>query len=249
MITRNNWVIAGILILLLPLTACSKVGMNAYNNKPRDFFEDPLVIKMAVLAMEGNEHAVSELMKKGVNINHQGKDGMTPLLWVLGENSEQGFGLLLKLGANPNLPVDSRGNAMTFSASADNPAYLKMALENGGDANYFHPQRKRNVIFDAISPGHLEHVKLLIKHGAEINTQDGTGGTPLLAAASLNQYDIVYHLLEQGADFRIGNRWGKTIKDRIENNNISKSSELYQWRSKVIEYLEQNGVNVSPRVK
>jgi uncharacterized protein len=249
MIIKNNWIMAGLLMLLLPLTACSEAGMNTYTNKPTDFFDDPSVIKIAISAMGGNEKAVSELMKEGVNINHQGKDGMTPLLWVLGEKSEKGFGLLLKLGANPNLPVATGGSVMTFAASADNPNYLKVALENGGDANYFHPKRKRNVIFDAISPGHLEHLQLLLEHGAEINAQDGTGDTPLIAAASLNQYDIVYQLLEHGADFRLGNRWGKTIKDRIENNNISKSSELYHWRSKVIKYLEQNGVNVSPRVK
>ncbi|UXK08876.1 hypothetical protein N5094_01105 [Shewanella putrefaciens] len=244
----RNLTMVGLLSILLLLTACNDGKMEQFNHAPEEFFNEPNVIELALAALNNNEKKVEELMQQGIDINYQGKDGMTPLLWVLGQQNKQGFNLLLRLGADPNMPVDTGGSVMTFAAGADDPVYLQMALANGGDPNYFHRSRKHSLIFDTISPGRIEHIKLLVKHGADINATDALGDVPIMTAASLNQYDIVYFLLEQGADFKRANRWGKTIKDVIENNSISKSGELYKWRGKVIQFLHDNGVEVSPRI-
>lgn len=240
-------IMAVFLFLLVPLTACGDEKERQFNHAPDEFFSDPAVVALAIAALDNEEQKVKSLIQQGVNVNYQGKDGMTPLLWVLGQQNPKGFGLLLQTGANPNAPIKTGGSAMTFAARADNPVYLKMALEQGGDPNYFHRHRKHSLIFDAISPGHLEHVKLLVRHGADINATDAIGVLPIMRAASLNQYDIVYYLLEEGADFRQENRWGNTITYFLENSNISKDSELYLWRAKVVAFLRNNGVEVKPR--
>lgn len=48
--------------------------------------------------------------------------------------------------------------------------------------------------------GHLEVVALLINHGAEVTCKDKKGYTPLHAAASNGQINIVKHLLNLGVE-------------------------------------------------
>src|SRR5690606_22468830 len=151
-----------------------------FNHAPEEFFDKPEVIALALAALDNDEKRVKMLIQQGVDINYQGKDGMTPLLWVFGQQGQKGFDLLLRLGANPNYPVITGGSVMTFSAEAANLVYLEMALDHGGDPNYFNLHRKHNLIFDAISPGRLEHVKLLVEHGADINATDGVGDMPIM---------------------------------------------------------------------
>lgn len=51
--------------------------------------------------------------------------------------------------------------------------------------------------------GHLEVVALLINHGAEVTCKDKKGYTPLHAAASNGQINIVKHLLNLGVEVRV----------------------------------------------
>lgn len=48
--------------------------------------------------------------------------------------------------------------------------------------------------------GHLEVVALLINHGAEVTCKDKKGYTPLHAAASNGQINVVKHLLNLGVE-------------------------------------------------
>ena len=50
---------------------------------------------------------------------------------------------------------------------------------------------------------HLEAVKVLIEHGAEVNTVNECGGTPLSEAAELGYSELVHYLLSHGAKLRL----------------------------------------------
>ncbi|MCV6614696.1 MAG: ankyrin repeat domain-containing protein, partial [Cellvibrionaceae bacterium] len=150
----------------------------------------------------------------------------------------------LKAGESPNVAYKNGASIMSYVVANTDSRYLALTLKYSGDPNLYHESRKRNIIFGAVSPGHIPHLKLLIKAGADVNVRNGSGNTPLISAASLNQYDAAYLLLENGADPSIKNNWGKGVADRIAGNNISSSSHLYQWRSKVIKKLEQQGIKI-----
>jgi ankyrin repeat protein len=100
----------------------------------------------------------------------------------------------------------------------------------------------------AIGPSGLENVKTLVASGADLNYQDSiSGNTPLIQAADLNQFDIVYYLLDRGADYKLKNKFGNTVVFDIEMNNIDPKSTGYAWRQKVIEFLRSKGVSVNPK--
>ncbi|KAH1026419.1 hypothetical protein HUJ05_000091 [Dendroctonus ponderosae] len=62
----------------------------------------------------------------------------------------------------------------------------------------------------AAAAGHMEIVKLLISHGAEVNTITRTNSTPLRAACFDGHLEIVKYLVQHGADIEVANKHGHT---------------------------------------
>lgn len=62
----------------------------------------------------------------------------------------------------------------------------------------------------AAAAGHLDIVKLLISHGAKVNTTTRTNSTPLRAACFDGHLEIVKYLVQHGADIEVANRHGHT---------------------------------------
>ncbi|CAG9822730.1 unnamed protein product [Phaedon cochleariae] len=62
----------------------------------------------------------------------------------------------------------------------------------------------------AAAAGHLDIVKLLVAHGAKVNTTTRTNSTPLRAACFDGHLDIVKYLVQHGADIEVANRHGHT---------------------------------------
>jgi len=69
---------------------------------------------------------------------------------------------------------------------------------------------KLNVLHLAAENGDLDIVKLLVKHGADINVVDSDGNTPLALTAFKGWLEIVHFLIENGADVNIKNDNGDT---------------------------------------
>ncbi|XP_013100477.1 protein fem-1 homolog CG6966 isoform X2 [Stomoxys calcitrans] len=62
----------------------------------------------------------------------------------------------------------------------------------------------------ASAAGHLGIVKLLVRHGANVNSTTRTNSTPLRAACFDGHFEIVKYLIHNGADFEVANRHGHT---------------------------------------
>ena len=62
----------------------------------------------------------------------------------------------------------------------------------------------------ASSSGHLEIVKLLLSHGADVNAQSSSGNTPLMYACASGHAEVVRSLLEAGANVEDHNENGHT---------------------------------------
>lgn len=60
----------------------------------------------------------------------------------------------------------------------------------------------------AAAAGHLDIVKLLISHGAKVNSTTRTNSTPLRAACFDGHLEIVKYLVQHGADIEVANRHG-----------------------------------------
>ncbi len=70
----------------------------------------------------GDTEEIDELLNQGVDINHAGKHGITPLWWALVAYNYEGFAHLLEKGAEPNPKIrDGWGSVTATAARARQP--------------------------------------------------------------------------------------------------------------------------------
>ena len=67
--------------------------------------------------------------------------------------------------------------------------------------------------------GHLEIMKLLIFHGADVNSKNNSGNTPLIWASKFGYLNIVKLLIDNNADVNSKNNYGNTPLIIAKKNN------------------------------
>ena len=65
-------------------------------------------------------------------------------------------------------------------------------------------------LMEAASVGHVDIVKLLLAHGADVNAQSSSGNTPLMYACAGGHEAVVKALLEGGSNVEDHNENGHT---------------------------------------
>ena len=87
-----------------------------------------------------------------------------------------------------------------------------------------------------------------MERGADLYLTDGPGRNSALYGAFINQYEVVYWLLQHGADFRIRAAVGADLAYIVEDSLslMDKSSPQYPWALKVKQFLIEKGVKFPP---
>jgi len=235
------------IIFILFISACgvSQADKPSFSLSAKEIFTDTAVLNLALAAGKGNIKDVKQYIQSGINPNWMGKYKLTPLFWALREHNIAGFKALLKNGANPNIIIRSGSSVMHLVSRLKNSEYLRLCIQYGGDVDLMDTKTNETPLFMAVSPDGKQNIAILLEEGANIDHLDKTRSSAIFRAASLNQYDAVHNLLVKGANYNIKNVWNNTFIFYIENNRINKSSELYQWRKKVINFLIAKGVEIN----
>jgi len=207
------------------------------------------VLALCSAVLEDDRAAVEQLVKDGVDLNLKGKDGITPLLWVLGTKNKELFDLLLVAGANPNLQTKRGASVMGYVAAMPNSFFLKTVLKHGGNPNLVDPDTLDTPLVEAIMHDQFANMEILVEHGADLNYAKPMGHTVMMDAAALNRYDMVHYLLASGANPALTTTNGHTIADRLrkdlQNPNLLRTGKLFKAKAQVIELLEFKGVDVA----
>jgi uncharacterized protein len=155
------------------------------------------VTPLVFAARQGDLESVKLLLEYGADVNQQTEGGWTPLLTAV-QNRYYGLAaFLLEHGADPSL--QNKGGWSPLYIATDNRNI------EGGD----YPTRKPD-------RDHLEIIKLLVEHGADVNTRMRSstetrtifthqwlyedGATPFVRAAQSSDLTLMKLLLEHGAD-------------------------------------------------
>ncbi len=207
-------------------------------------FPNKIVRALAKAAGEGNLRKIDELVDLGVDVNSRGRVGVTPLFWAM--KNIKGFTKLLELGADPNIILDERdgdgGSLFEWAISSNDSRFLIEMLKHGGNPNLVFGQFKHTLLFEAVTPEGKHNLDILVSFGANIDAQRSSGETPMVYAAGLGQFDVVYKLLKLGADHSISNKLGKDLVDMIEfrEKTMDPNNELTNWMKKVIQFLRKD---------
>jgi uncharacterized protein len=235
---------------LILVLACACFGSSlcwAGQMNVREFFKSEAQLSLAEAAAEGHTDELQRLVTAGAQVNAPGAEGMTALYWALSRGSKKGVSWLLEHGADPNIIFVRDGTSATsLAAMQHDPWFLKEILAHGGDVNIRNPLNGRTPLFDALAGGRIDNARVLISAGADMNTFDHLGLTPLIEAAANQKYELVYDMLVAGADATVKiPKWkGKTLLSVIRRSRLPPGSPPYEWQLKVIELLKQKGLDV-----
>lgn len=199
--------LAVLALALVPLTsscqmteAPSPEEFRLYAATVTDIFGRGAVRDLARAAAAGNTNAVAQARHAGADPNARGKEGLTPLFWSIMANNAAGTSALLKAGANPNLPMRlNNGKGFEWDeypvviAAKGKPEVLKVLLENGGNPES--TSHRLSALRAAASC--LDCVRLLIKHGANVNRRVEDENVAFDAIAT-GYFDVVIYLLDHG---------------------------------------------------
>ena len=115
---------------------------------------------------------------------------------------------------------------------------ISILIENGADIEIRDEKKGKTALMFAANLGDKNIIKALLKHRADINSQNGYSGQTVLSYAIHRccnpNGEIISFLIKQGADPHITNRDGKTFLHKTRNEKITLA-------------LLQNGVDVHAR--
>ena len=217
-------------------------------------FPDERARALARAAGRGRVGAIDRLVAEGVDVNVRGHRNCTPLAWAMKRHNLKGFKRLLELGADPNLVFDDGQAVLHWTVKALNDRFLKLALEHDGDPNLIAGVKKETPLHRVMRSMEFmgkEKILILLDAGADMDSQNMFGQTPMIDAAILSRFDVVYEFLERGADYRIRSRtlgesdladWIAFLKTTPPYAHPE--SELSRSMQKVIDWLAVRGVEI-----
>ncbi len=144
------------------------------------------------------------LIEKGAGINTRDNENATPLMIVMSKADAGMIKFLIEKGADVKLK-DDRGNTALNYAIDTEPLKKRAGNKNGAGKDI---ERKA---FEIFLKNKFEIVKLLIEKGAEVNSINNKGESPIFLAVDKGNLEIIRLLIERGADLNIREKNGKPL--------------------------------------
>lgn len=177
--------------------------------------------------LERGDQATAELfIKGGINVNHVGENGWTPLMIATFNGNENIAKLLIEKGANIHIQ-DNAGYApihwAAFNGFREVTAILLQRGVNPDTANRY----GWTPLMQAAARGHAEIVQMLLNKGALANRSDEEGWTPLHKATANGHLAVIKLLLDAGADCNAAHRDGATPLSLAKEKNKTEILQLF----------------------
>lgn len=141
------------------------------------------------------------------------KDLMTPLMLLIEANMKAAFTEVIGRVKKIDHQNKYGATALVLSSGGGNLSISKALLEKGANPNIKFNKRNFTLLMDASFEGNQELIELLLKFGAEVNTQDKDGKSALHYAAKEGHQSIIPILLSKGADKTQRDNKGMTAYD------------------------------------
>ena len=189
--------------------------------KPEVFFKQPDHLNLCGAIFEGDVAGVERSLKAGTSANLKGEYGVTPLFWAYKSRQFEVFRLLLKAGADPNVPVlvPYEVNPRDFGFPCDRgDSVLYMAIRNQMSKQWIDELLryvKSNRWVHPVSSGSILHaffadatrgscrtsevLKTICGLGPDLDHADRAGYTPLRLAVLNSDYGFACDLIRAGA--------------------------------------------------
>lgn len=154
------------------------------------------------------------LIDAGADLEATSNMGLTALqITYSALKRTEGFKILLKAGANPNVIGKYKSTILHDLCDSDDldniDKDIRIFLKWKANPNLKN-EYGQTPLHIVCAQGNTIHVEMLIKAGANLDVQDGNGNTPLYIACKNLHHMCIKSLLDAGANPNIKNGYGKT---------------------------------------
>ncbi|KAH7120600.1 ankyrin repeat-containing domain protein [Dactylonectria macrodidyma] len=159
---------------------------------------------LSLTAERGHDAVVRLLLGRGVDINSKSSSGRTALSWAAEYGKAEVVKLLLEQGAEIDCKDDDGRTPLSWAARCGEDAAIALMFDS-----LLETQRKTDAASAAWS-GNQAVINVLLERGAEIDSIDKYGKTPLSWAAANDHGAITGQLLDNGANIESKSNEGWT---------------------------------------
>lgn len=193
-----------------------------------------------VAAIEGKNVATARhLLSRGAAVNAPTLNGLTPLFRALLEPdtlrpAQEMVQLLLKAGADPNLPMPGSGALPLHTAiQRFSPVFAAMLIKAGAGVNTQAPGTGETPVFLAARVGDTATLSTLLKQrDVQVDTPNAADFTPLVSALLNHNNDVAGLLVAAGADLTHVNKHGASpVFAAVMTNNAAALAAMLSRRS------------------
>lgn len=204
--------------------------------------------------MKGNINITEQLLLLGADKLFQTPSAFTIGFASIAKGYTEILEILLKYGLSPNTISESGTSLLMGAVHTDNASTIRLLIEAGADLNYERPGDKVSALYMAVHNGKENALKELLQHpieqrikdecvlaavinkapemvtpllaaGANPNTANADGVTPLVASIFENMPLTAQELIKAGADINILYQ-GKTLKEIAEKKQFTECVRL-----------------------
>jgi len=171
-------------------------------------------LQLITASEKGDIATVESLLKKGVYIHAQDKEGRCALVAAAYKNHLEMADVLITAGADVNMKDNTLQSAYLISTSDGYTELLKKTLKAGADVHSTDSYNGTGLI-RAADRGHVEIIRELLKTDIRVNHINRLGWTALLEAIILGDggkrhTEVVRMLVDSGADVNLPDKDGVT---------------------------------------
>jgi ankyrin repeat protein len=174
----------------------------------------------------GSMYCVKLLLDLNLPVNCQNHKQETPLHFAAAEYFEDIVALLLEKGADPNIKNADGETSLHMVATNDETfenfeTTARLLIEKGADVNAVDINGKtclHNAAEDRLFG--LHYVEFLVVSGAEIDSKDNKGWSPIFYALNKGWADVANYLLGKGANPYHTDNEGNTSLHIARRNNV-----------------------------
>jgi ankyrin repeat protein len=190
-------------------------------------------------AKNGNLAELIRQLNEGADVNSRESHDVTPLLTAVCNNHPSVVSCLLERGAEVDARDDIEGTPLMAAAAYRHLDVLELLLGKGANVNAKNSEGRSALSFALESKGqsgmgmkvdeaktlwesgnnaNVRVIKSLVNHGADINTRDNTGKTPLMSAArfmdlycEMDRIGMLKYLVKNGAEVDVSDDQGNSV--------------------------------------
>ncbi len=192
------------LFMSLLLVAPAHAGEDDDRPSPHELAIEGLI----EAAKKGDVGRIQRILATGIDVNAETEGGDIALHEAVAADQAAAVTALLAAGAAPNARDKIIGSlALPMAVARGRLDIARALIEAGANVNLHNRHDGETALMNAKS---VEAVKLLLAHGATVNTRDRLGQTPLMHAAKSFNPDLVRLLIAAKADVTLKDLSGNT---------------------------------------